>query len=111
MKTYISCATRLCGADDCPLCHPENFKLIEGTLVYIDDWPETSSPPPVFHNPENVPPRYLGEGWRFCTVDEIRKPPKDAEMFISECDWRYRIKPDLWLVDNITYRTRTPLPE
>lgn len=33
MKRYIRCSDRMCGADDCPNCHPENFR----NGVYIED--------------------------------------------------------------------------
>lgn len=26
MKKYRRCKDRMCGADDCPACHPENFQ-------------------------------------------------------------------------------------
>lgn len=32
-KHYIQCADRMCGADDCPRCRPENF--VAG--VYFED--------------------------------------------------------------------------
>jgi hypothetical protein len=31
---YIRCSDRMCGADDCPNCHPENFN--DGVLVQED---------------------------------------------------------------------------
>ena len=27
----------LCGADDCRRCHPENFRLVGGSYIYVDD--------------------------------------------------------------------------
>ena len=32
-KRYIQCPDRMCGADDCPRCRPENFR----GGVYIED--------------------------------------------------------------------------
>lgn len=32
-KRYNSCCDRMCGAEDCPNCHPENF--VKG--VYVED--------------------------------------------------------------------------
>lgn len=32
-QKYISCSDRMCGADDCPNCRPENFH--DG--IFIDD--------------------------------------------------------------------------
>lgn len=40
MKRHQSCSDRMCGAEDCPKCHPENF--CEG--VYFDDWEENIEP-------------------------------------------------------------------
>ena len=32
-KRYIRCSDRMCGAEDCPTCHPENFR----GGVYFED--------------------------------------------------------------------------
>ncbi len=32
-KSYGKCPDRMCGADDCPNCHPENFR----GGAYIED--------------------------------------------------------------------------
>ncbi len=33
-KRYIQCSDRMCGADDCPNCRPENFR----GGVYVGDF-------------------------------------------------------------------------
>lgn len=33
---YMRCRDRMCGADDCPNCHPENFR----GGVFIDNQPD-----------------------------------------------------------------------
>jgi hypothetical protein len=43
-KGYIPCRDRLCGADDCPNCHPENFR--GGRYVDDDDAEETPTVDP-----------------------------------------------------------------
>jgi hypothetical protein len=43
-KGYIQCRDRLCGADDCPACHPENFR--GGVFVDDDDAEETPTVDP-----------------------------------------------------------------
>jgi len=32
-KRYKKCSDRMCGAEDCPNCHPENF---QGGIYYED---------------------------------------------------------------------------
>ena len=40
MKKIIKCSDRMCGADDCPKCHPENFR----NGVYLTDENERIQP-------------------------------------------------------------------
>ncbi len=34
----IRCADRMCGADDCPNCHPENFPTNPPTCEHNEAW-------------------------------------------------------------------------
>ena len=35
LHRYPQCSDRMCGADDCPNCHPENFR--GGEYIELDD--------------------------------------------------------------------------
>lgn len=67
-----------------------------------------------FHNPENLTPEQYGakEGWRLLTIEEMRDPQRDIQMFGCLKQW---IDSKLsgtrfTLARSVTYRTRAPLP-
>lgn len=63
-----------------------------------------------YHNPDNVKPEQIGEGWRLCLKSEIENPPKDAEFWDSK-EWVERAYSGHPLHSDYSYRTRAPLPQ
>lgn len=44
-KRYINCSDRMCGAEDCKICHPENFQDVEHIrdISEQSEWPDSET--------------------------------------------------------------------
>lgn len=76
-----------------------------------------AAPEPQWHNPENVDPGCLGEGFRFLTKEETILPC-DADFHVGDVGgvhdtrfWFCSSTPGQRRQESMTYRTRTPLPK
>lgn len=65
-----------------------------------------------YHNPDNVIPEQVNEGWRLCLKSEVDSLPEDAE-FLDRVRGRWEPRPYPGQSGHRynTYRTRAPLPE